>query len=139
MGDRRRRQDSSPVSTWEATVEGSFRARHALPYPDGSREAPHEHLWQVSVSFRSDSLDEAMGVVIDFVAAEQALRELGASVDGADLNELAAFSDGRPSAERVAQWIAEKLQGTLACEGRLYRVAVIEAPGCSAAYYPHGP
>ena len=80
-----------------------------------------------------------MGVVIDFVAAERALRKLGESIDGADLNELDAFADGRPSAERVAQWIAESIADMLACGRRLYRVAVTEAPGCSAAYYPHGP
>jgi len=127
------------VSTWEATVEGSFRARHALRRPDATREEPHEHLWRVTVSFRSDVLEETMGVVVDFVAAEKALRELGQSVNGADLNELEAFADGRPSAERVAQWIAGRLADMPACGGLLYRIAVTEAPGCAAAYYPHGP
>ncbi len=124
------------MAVYEASVEHAFSARHALPLPNGSREASHSHLWQIKATFRSDRLDETMGVVVDFLDIQQALREIADKLQGADLNKLPEFSDGRPSAERVAQYIAEMLIGRLCGAAGLHRVEVTEAPGCSAAYYP---
>ena len=124
------------MGTYEASVECSFRASHGLTLPDGTREPSHSHLWRVTAEFRSGSLD-AMGVVIDFVEVQKAMSELAEGLQGADLNELRAFSDGRPSAERLAEWFAGALVGKLSSGGDLlHRLAVTEAPGCSAAYYP---
>ena len=121
---------------YEATVERAFRATHALPLPNGDLEAPHEHTWCVTAVFRSETLVEPMGVVIDFVAVEEALGAVLASFDGADLNALPAFSGRSPSAERVAQWLAGLLEERLGADGRLHSVTVTEAPGCRAGYFP---
>ena len=121
---------------YEATVERSFKAVHALALPAGGREEPHEHTWCVTAAFRSETLDEPMGVVIDFVAVDEALGEIAAPCDGADLNALPAFAGISPSAERVAQWLAGLLEERLDAAGRLYSVSVTEAPGCRATFYP---
>jgi len=76
-----------------------------------------------------------MGVVIDFVRVKAALASVAAELDGADLNVLEAFADGRPSAERLAEYLAGQLASRL--DGsQPYRLTVTEAPGCSASFYP---
>jgi 6-pyruvoyl-tetrahydropterin synthase len=126
------------VSTYEVSIQGTFRARHSVRLPDGSYEPPHQHDWQATATFRAARLDETMGVVIDFLEVEASLKAVTAQLEGADLNELPAFSDGRPSAERVAEHVAKALACRLGGDRRLYRLAVTEAFGCSAAFYPNG-
>jgi len=100
-------------------------------------EESHAHTWCVTADFRSEALSEPMGVVIDFVQADQALGDILAGVDGTDLNAAAPFADRCPSAERVAEWIAAALAERLGADGRLlYCVTVTEAPGCRAACFP---
>jgi len=116
---------------------------HALPLPDGTKEEAHGHEWVVTATFRSRRLDDTMGAVIDFLAVQAYLREIFEPLDGADLNELPAFGDGRPSTERVAEHITQRLAAAMAGElcppggdGVWLRcVNVTEAPGCSATYY----
>ena len=103
---------------------------------DGSLEEPHEHEWHVVATFRSGVLDEPMGVVIDFVEVENALADIARELEGSNLNALEAFSDEKPSAERVARHVAGLLAERLARGDLLHRVRVTEARGCSAAYYP---
>ena len=124
------------MSVYEVSVERSFKAVHALELPAGGREDAHEHTWCVTAAFRSESLVEPMGVVMDFVAVDEALAAIAESCDGADLNSMPAFSDRAPSAERVAEWFAGLLEERLGADGRLYSVTVTEAPGCRAAFFP---
>ncbi len=121
---------------FEISVERSFSASHALRLGDGVMEDPHEHEWRVVATLRSELLDETMGVVADFVEVDRALARVVEPWVGGDLNAQEAFSDGRPSAERVAEDIARRLGRELACDALLYRVSVTEAPGCVAAFYP---
>lgn len=124
------------MSTYEVTVERSFKASHALRLPDGGLEEPHEHTWSVTVAFRSDTLDEPMGVVVDFEQVDRVLRAIADDVEGADLGDLPALAGASPSAERVAEWLAGLLAERLDAGARLYSVTVTEAPGCRAAFYP---
>ena len=126
------------MSVYEATVERAFRAVHALRLPGGTAEAPHEHTWHVTAAYRSETLEEPMGVVIDFTAVAEALDAVVEACDGLDLNALPAFSGAGPSAERVAEWLAGLLERRLPSGGRLYSITVSEAPGCRAAFYPAG-
>ena len=123
---------------YEATVERSFTATHAVALPEGSIEPPHLHQWNVTAAFRSERLDEPMGVVVDFLAADNALQQILGELDGRDLSDLPQFTNGRGSAERVAEWIARSLLSRLSCGNLLYRVRVTEAPGCAASFYPTG-
>ena len=125
------------MSVYEASVEHEFTARHAVRLRDGSMEPSHEHCWRVRATFRSAALDLAMGVVIDFLDVQEALKAATANLVGRDLNELAEFSDRPPSAERLAELLAARLRSRLAgAGGRLYSLSVTEAPGCIAAFYP---
>ncbi len=126
------------MPTYEASVSRSFDATHSLRLPGGEQELPHEHTWRMTATFRSESLQPAMAVVIDFVEVERAMGRLVAQLQGIDLNTLPAFADGRCSAERVAEYLAGQLCGMIAGGEMLYRFAVTEAPGCTAAYYPRG-
>jgi len=127
------------MAVYEISVEGEFHASHALPLPAGGPEEPHEHLWKVTATFRNDRLSGQMAVVIDFVAARAAIEKIAGELDGCDLNSMAAFAHGKPSAERVAEYLAERLLEVMSEADKLYRVSVTEAAGCSAAYYPGKP
>jgi len=120
------------MSTFEVSVSASFRARHAVATPSGPLEPPHEHDWRVEAVYRADALD-ADGFVVDFLAARDALDAALTPLTGADLN---GALDAPASAERLAAFIA----AALTRHGLTpYRVAVEEAPGCRAAFYPAGP
>ena len=131
------------MSTYEASVSCTFSAAHAIPAAFGRLEESHEHEWGVTATFRSPRLDEKLGVVIDFVAARKALEEIAASLDQTDLNTLDAFAEAPPSAEQVAKFFAEQLEivlweqlgGESENHAYLYRLAVTEAPNCTAAFY----
>lgn len=124
------------MGTYEVSVDHAFSARHAVRLPDGSWEAPHCHLWQVTATFRSERLHEVMGVVVDFLDVQRALEKIDGKFQGADLNELSAFDGMSPSAERVAEYIAARLAAHLGPACGLYCVKITEAPGCGAAFYP---
>jgi 6-pyruvoyl-tetrahydropterin synthase len=127
------------MSTYEVSVCASFRATHALPLGSGGMEEAHEHSWDTTATFRSTRLDSETGVVIDFLAVRDALGKIASQLDGMDLNTLDEFADATTSAENVAARIAAALARELGAEPPLYRLAVTEAPGCSAAYYPGEP
>ncbi|MBT3200119.1 MAG: 6-carboxytetrahydropterin synthase [Phycisphaerales bacterium] len=124
------------MSTYEVSVSVNFSAAHALPLGEGKFEDPHQHTWRAEAAFRSDNIDNEMGVVIDFLEVQDAMDAIAAQLNDQDLNLLDAFNDATTSAENVAAWIACQLWMKLAGQGTLYRVSVTEAPGCTASYYP---
>lgn len=124
------------MSTFEVSVCVTFRATHALPLGGGGMEEAHEHSWETTATFRSARLDNESGFVIDFLTVRDALEKVASQLDGRDLNTLDAFTGVTTSAENVAASIAGDLIGELTPEPALYRLAVTEAPGCIAAYYP---
>lgn len=113
------------------SVEQEFVAAHRVRMPDGSVETPHEHQWMVRASFRARELDAA-GMVVDFVAASEALAGVLRALHGTDLNENPALSGRNPTAEVVAQFVLVSLRK--AGWPSLYQVEVTEAPGCRAAF-----
>lgn len=128
------------MGVYEVSVEGRFTARHAVRLGDGDFETPHEHDWTVVATFRSERLDPVMGVVIDFLAAQEALRAVTGRLEGGDLNRLTDSGATGASAERVAEFAARELAERLGGQAaRLYRLAVSEAAGCWAAWYPDRP
>ena len=124
------------MSMYEVSVTATFNAAHGLPLGGGKMEESHEHLWETTATFRSRSIDNEMGVVIDFVVVKQALDAIASRLDGKNLNELDEFAGRTTSAENVAERIADFLLRELGDCTALYRVSVTEAPGCSAGYYP---
>ena len=127
------------MSTYEVSVTLSFGATHALPLAGGGLEEAHEHSWETTATFRGARLDNETGVVIDFLTVRDALGQIASQLDGRNLNTLDEFAGATTSAENVAAYIAGALAGELTAEAALYRLAVTEAPGCGAAYYPGDP
>lgn len=121
---------------YEAGVTHSFKARHALRLVDGTNEDSHEHTWRMTACFRSEMLDEPMGVVIDFIEVKNVLKEIADKLEGTDLNALEAFLKAGPSAERLAEFISGLLAKKLKHGNLLHCLRITEAPGCEAAFYP---
>ncbi len=120
---------------FEVGVTEHFEARHQLPQPSGEWEPLHAHDWRVTVTFLGPTLG-AGDVLIDFVAVQQRLRETLAPLVGRNLNGLAIFNGGNPSAERVALHVAQRMAAGWPAAVRLACVEVEEAPGCVARCYP---
>jgi 6-pyruvoyl-tetrahydropterin synthase len=124
---------------YEVTVERVFAADHAIRLPDGTLEAMHPHDWRVRVTLSRPTLD-AIETVIDFHEVQGWLERLLGPAAGRSLNDLPPFADdaGRlvisPTAERVAWWIGEDIRRRTPAGVTVERVAVLEAPGCEAAY-----
>lgn len=95
--------------TYEISVNATFSASHQLRLYDGSLEPLHGHNWTVIVAVAATRLD-SIGVVMDFHALE---RRLGKVIDGfhnRHLNDVIPFVKLNPSAENVAQYIADSIE-----------------------------
>lgn len=123
---------------FELTVESGFSAAHALVV-QGEPETLHGHDWRVSVTVAGPTLDRD-GLLCDFHAIESALADVTGRLHNQNLNQIEPFDRLNPSAEHVAQHIAEELSrrlvGVLPAGVRLASVRVTEAPGCAAIYRP---
>ncbi|MBW7906994.1 MAG: 6-carboxytetrahydropterin synthase [Phycisphaerae bacterium] len=122
---------------FEVSVSGWFAAAHQLRMPDGHVEPLHGHNWRVRVRVRGLRPD-ASGMLTDFVALKRHLDGLLAELHDRNLNDLPMFERHNPSAEHVAEYLAQRLAGAAEPPARLYCVQIEEAPGCVARYYPPG-
>ncbi len=123
---------------YQLTIERTFNATHALRLHDGATEPAHGHDWLVKLTVAANRLDD-IDVVVDFHVLEQQLADALAPMQHAHLNDLPAFASVNPSAERVAQHIADTVRAALPDHVQLASVAVTEAPGCVAVYRPDRP
>ena len=126
---------------YEITVEAEFAAAHAIVMA-GQREPVHGHNWKVTVTLRGDSLDDD-GLLCDFHAIENALRETVRPFHNRDLNATPPFDRRtRPRnwslATSPTRWPGRSRPRTRRGV-RLASVRVTEAPGCAARYTPPQP
>ncbi len=120
--------------TYEVAYETTFCATHALTRGGAALEPLHGHDWRVEVVAAGGALDDA-GVVLDFERLKEAVRDVVARFHYRDLGTDSAFVGRSPSAEEVARVVFEEVRVRLGDEaGRLRRVRVWEAPGCSATF-----
>ncbi len=119
---------------FELSVQRVFSAAHALVLA-GQREPLHGHDWRLTVVVRGDRLD-GEGLLCDFHALESAVDGIIAPFRNANLNEVEPFMQANPSAEKLVQYIGERLKTALPPGASLARVSVTEAPGCEATYIP---
>jgi 6-pyruvoyltetrahydropterin/6-carboxytetrahydropterin synthase len=110
---------------YEITVTSGFSASHQLRLYNGSLETMHGHNWTVILTVAADKLD-AIGVVMDFHVLERKLWKVIGPFHNHNLNEVDAFCKRNPSAENVANHIAESL--SLPGKVRLVSVEVWETP-----------
>lgn len=120
---------------FEVQVTQRFAAQHQLLMPDGFLEPLHEHDWRVTVTVAGPQLD-AHGLLVDFGVLNAALREILDVWRGHNLNMAAAFAGRNPSAEHVAQYVAQQLTPHVAAPVTLRCVEVEEEVDCIARHYP---
>lgn len=117
-------------------VHTEFYASHQLRLPDGGIEPLHGHNWRVTARINSAQLD-ALETVMDFHAVEACLKKICALWNNRNFNDIRPFDKAiNPSAERIAQRIAELLAPEIPPPATLHSIAITEAPGCVAMYVP---
>ncbi len=119
---------------YSVRIEDTFAAAHFLERYHGKCERLHGHNYRVRVTARGSGLDEG-GMLVDFGDLKAALRRVTAELDHTSLNDHGAFSDGSPSAERIARFIFERMSQELPAAG-LAMVEVFETDINRATYEP---
>ena len=113
---------------WVIHSSASFEARHALTAYKGEPEAQHWHQWKVAVRVGTDALNSE-GYALDFHEVHGTLIDAVSVLDGTSLNDHPAIGQPSPTAERVAEFLAESLGPALeTIGGRLLTVSVWEGP-----------
>ena len=113
---------------WVIHSRTSFTASHALTSYLGQPEESHQHLWEVAIRVGADGLNDE-GFALDFHEVHGILDEAVAPLRESDLNRHPEIGDPTPSAERVAEVVADDLQHRLAAiDGTLLTVSVWEGP-----------
>ncbi len=117
------------MKRWIYHSDTEFEARHALTSYLGEPEAVHRHRWRVAVEVGAAGLGpEHYG--LDFHFVHGILGEAAAALDGADLNQHAEIGSPSPTAERVAEVLADRLGPAFeALGGTLLKLSVWEGPG----------
>ncbi len=115
-------------------IEDSFAAAHFLARYHGRCERLHGHNYRVFVTASGAALDDG-GMLLDFGQMRAALRDVLAEVDHTSLNDHPAFSDGCPSAERIALFVWQKMHAAMP-ETRFSLVEVFETDRNRATYSP---
>jgi len=126
---------------FSVTVRARFNASHSVRIGAAPPETPHGHDWLVEVEVAAPELDRH-GLVIDFHRLERLLDECLGDFSGALLNELPAFAEAEPTAERIAATLHRRLDEKLACthgrlartHARLMRTTVWETDAFGATY-----
>ncbi|MFU8770465.1 MAG: 6-carboxytetrahydropterin synthase QueD [Desulfotignum sp.] len=125
---------------FELKVKTRFAGAHQLTMVGQKCENLHGHNWQVEVCVKGPDLNEA-GVLADFGDIKKAVRRVvDGDLDHKYLNELELFQGQQPTSERIAVYIAEKVQALLdeTRKERLQvsRVMAWESEDACAIYYP---
>ncbi|MSR33666.1 MAG: 6-pyruvoyl tetrahydropterin synthase family protein [Phycisphaerales bacterium] len=117
---------------FELRIQRTFAAAHAIVMA-GVREPMHGHNWEVTVAVCGEALD-ADGLLCDFHLLEGAVDETIRPFMSRCLNETPPFDRDNPTAELVAQHIANKVSAHLPVGVRVKEVRVVEAPQCEACF-----
>jgi 6-pyruvoyl-tetrahydropterin synthase len=116
------------VKRWVIHSRGTFEARHALTSYKGRRESPHHHRWEVAIRVGVDHLN-GDHYALDFHAVHEILAAAVTALDGASLNDHPEIGNPSPTAERVAEVLADLLAPQCtALGGTLLTVSVWEGP-----------
>ena len=125
---------------FELKVKTRCAGAHQLTMVGQKCENLHGHNWHVEVCVKGDALNPA-GVLADFGDIKKAVRAVvDGELDHKYLNELPAFEGMQPTSERIAVYIAEKVQAILDKELKeevqVSRVMAWESDDACAIYYP---
>jgi 6-pyruvoyltetrahydropterin/6-carboxytetrahydropterin synthase len=115
------------------TKKFSFSYAHHLPEYDGDCQRVHGHNSNVEVEFSNQApiMPAAYpGMVVDFKIIKKIVDPIIDELDHHDLNQVIV---GNPTAENIAQWIADKIGKTSIGAG-LVRVQVSETDDSFATW-----
>jgi 6-pyruvoyl-tetrahydropterin synthase len=116
------------VSRWVVHAHAVFGATHALTAYRGTAEEAHDHEWRVEIRVGTERLN-ADGYALDFHLVHQVLSGAVSPLEGSDLNHHPEIGRPSPTAERVAEVLAERLAPSYeAMGGRLLSVSIWEGP-----------
>ncbi len=115
------------------SIETSFWASHQISLVEGRRERIHSHNWLVSAEVCSSELNR-IGLAIDFNKLKKIIDEITGEFDNRPLEEIPYFKENNSTAEMVAKYIFERLEGKLPQNVKLLAVTVTEEPFCRAKY-----
>lgn len=127
---------------FELKVKSHFAGAHQLTMVGQKCENLHGHNWHVEVCIIGEKLNSA-GVLADFGDIKKAVRTIvEGELDHKFLNELKIFSGMQPTSERIAVYIAQRVQALLK-QGlekniRVSKVMVWESDDSCATYFPKG-
>ncbi len=124
----------NPGAMYTVRIEESFAAAHFLTRYHGKCERLHGHNYKVFVTASGAVLDEG-GMLLDFGRMKSVLRDVLVEVDHTSLNDHPAFSDGCPSAERIALFVYQRMHAAMP-EARFSLVEVFETDRNRATYSP---
>lgn len=119
---------------FELEVSHRFSAAHAVTV-GGVREELHGHDWRVTVTVRGPRLDEE-DLLVDFHVVETSLQDVVAPFSGRTINGIPPFDRLHPTAERIAEHVASRMAPAIPSACEIASVAVEEAPGCIARWFP---
>ncbi len=123
---------------FELKVKTHFAAAHKLTMVGAKCENLHGHNWNIEVYVSGEKLNAA-GVLVDFGDIKKGVREIMKELDHKYLNEIEVFKEMQPSSERIAIYIAERLQPLLdqiAEDVKISRVSAWESENSCATYIP---
>jgi 6-pyruvoyltetrahydropterin/6-carboxytetrahydropterin synthase len=129
---------------FQIQVIGYFEAAHRLVEYKGKCENLHGHNWHVEVCVAGSKLNPA-GVLVDFGDVKKAVRQVvEGDLDHRFLNELEIFDNMQPTSERIAVYIARRVQSLLEEQGldsniRVSKVMAWESDDACATYFPDEP
>jgi 6-pyruvoyltetrahydropterin/6-carboxytetrahydropterin synthase len=124
---------------FEVSVEETFSAGHALRGYKGKCENPHGHNYRVRVTLVGVELDK-IGLLYDFAALKQAMKQVIEQLDHKFLNDQAPFDAINPSAENLARYFHDQAAEQLPTGNgvRIAAVTVWETDTAAATYRPAG-
>jgi len=93
-------------------VSTGFAAAHSLRDYPGDCGRLHGHNWKVDVEVEATALN-SLGMGVDFKAIKQAARDLAATLDHRNLNDLSPFDRINPTAENIAVFFYHGLSAVL--------------------------
>ncbi len=125
---------------FELKVKSKFAGAHQLTMVGRKCENLHGHNWKIEVCVSGEKLNSA-GVLADFGDIKKAVRQVvDQELDHKFLNELDMFKDQQPTSERIAVYVATRVQAFLddniAEDVRVSKVMAWESDNACATYFP---
>ncbi len=121
---------------FELKVKTRFAGAHQLTMVGQKCENLHGHNWHVEVCVQGENLNSA-GVLADFGDIKKAVRQVvKGELDHKFLNELEMFKGVQPTSERIAVYIAKRVQTLLDEDIKVSRVMAWESDDACATYLP---